>query len=429
MTKKHKFSLRWKLVLFTTILAVITYSFSALFIYVIYDYVKEFWNISEQWFTIGTLFLGVFWSGVLAFFAAGLITKPLHRLEDVASKVAEGDLRQKVEIPKSDDEIRSLSIAFEAMLNNLTEMVHNIEANFKYTNESVAKMREASSVSAEHSNLIRASTDDISKGAESSAISIQQTAELVEEATSLAQEVQRKAEQSKRKSQNMVESLASSKEFVNQLVRGIQTLASDQEKSLEDVEELIENAHQVESIISMVGEIAEQTNLLALNASIEAARAGEHGQGFAVVAEEIRKLADESARAVQQISNLIMAIQKNVNNVVGKIASNVGFAKEEAKTGATTNEAIEQMSVSVTEVAEEIDMISSLVDRQLKSIQETVKQSQEVAAISEETSAATEEVNAAVHEQASTIELVDSLAREIESQAMKLNEEINKFNV
>lgn len=90
----------------------------------------------------------------------------------------------------------------------------------------------------------------------------------------------------------MLETLNESKIVVNQLVKGIQKLAQDQELSLKDVDHLKQNAIQVESIITMVGEIAEQTNLLALNASIEAARAGEHGRGFAVVAEEIRKLAD-----------------------------------------------------------------------------------------------------------------------------------------
>lgn len=429
MKKKHRFGLRWKLVLFTTILAIITYSTSAFFIYILYDYVKELWNISEEWFTIITLTLGIIWSGILAFLAARFITKPLQRLEQVASKVADGDLKQKVEIPRSDDEIRALSIAFDAMLTNLTEMVHNIENNFRHTNESVTKMRDASSESAQHSEMIRASTDDISKGAESAAISIQQTAALVQDATSLAEEVQIKAGQSKEKSQNMVELLESSKKAVNRLVTGIQTVAEEQEASLEDVEQLVTNASQIEAIISMVGEIAEQTNLLALNASIEAARAGEHGQGFAVVAEEIRNLADESAQAVQQISSLITDIQSNVNNVGNKITTNVGYAKEEAEAGATTNEAIEKMSVSVTEVANEVDAISRLVNKQLQSIQETVNQSQEVAAISEETSAATEEVNAAVHEQASTIDLVDSLARDLDEQAEKLNREINKFNV
>src|SRR5699024_5201813 len=97
-----------------------------------------------------------------------------------------------------------------------------------------------------------------------------------------------KAEQSKMKSDEMTETLNTSKTVVNNLVQGIQALAREQEASLQGVQSLKDNAHQVESIITMVGEIAEQTNLLALNASIEAARAGEHGQGFAVVAEEIR---------------------------------------------------------------------------------------------------------------------------------------------
>src|SRR5690625_7627665 len=98
----------------------------------------------------------------------------------------------------------------------------------------------------------------------------------------------------------MVELLESSKKAVNRLVTGIQTVAEEQEASLEDVEQLVTNASQIEAINSMVGAIAERTNVLALNASIEAASAGEHGHGFAVVAGEIRNLADESTQAAQQ---------------------------------------------------------------------------------------------------------------------------------
>src|SRR5699024_8994078 len=128
-------------------------------------------------------------------------------------------------------------------------------------------------------------TADIAAGAVNSADAIQDTAIAVERATAIAEDVQQKAEQSDERSVGMLATLSASTKVVNQLVRGIQSLAEEQTVSLRDVENLKDNAEQIGAIISMVGDIAEQTNLLALNASIEAARAGEHGQGFAVVAD------------------------------------------------------------------------------------------------------------------------------------------------
>ncbi|WP_156291992.1 methyl-accepting chemotaxis protein [Oceanobacillus salinisoli] len=428
MKRKYRFSLRLKLVLFTTILALITYGASAFFLYVLFDYVQGYMNISFQWFTILTLLGGVFWSGLLALFAAFLITKPLEKLTNIASKAAEGKLDQTVDIPKSDDEIRALTVSVDAMLKSLNQIVHNIDKNFKSTNQAVLHMKQASNKAAQHSSAISMSVNEISKGAENSSEAIQHTAEAVEIATELAGQVQEKAAQSKEKSTTMLATLNNSKQVVHQLVEGIQRLASDQAVSLNDVEHLKQNAQQVESIITMVGEIAGQTNLLALNASIEAARAGEHGRGFAVVAEEVRKLADESAQAVQRISSLITAIQDDVNRVVDKINENVIYAKRESENGLETNIAIEQMAGSVTDVAEEIDMISLLVNKQLESIQDTVRQSQEVAAIAQQNSASAEEVNAAIQEQVATIEEVDRLAYNIEEQAKNLNKQIQKFH-
>lgn len=429
MKRSYRFGLQKKLIFFTTSLALITYSCSAFFIYILYDYVHPYVAISEELFLIITFALGIIWTGILAYFAGRLITRPLQKLEEAATRAAEGDLRQEIDIPATDDEIRALSLAVDTMFKNIQTMVHNINDNFSSTSHVVENMETIVQQVSQHASAISDATEDIAIGAVNAAESTQSTVEAIEETTTLAQEVQVKAEQSTDKSNDMLQMLNESKEIVHRLVQGIQTLANEQASSLEEVEKLKENAGEVESIISMVGEIAEQTNLLALNASIEAARAGEHGQGFAVVADEIRKLADESAQAVQQITSLIGAIQQDVSLVVNKINEHVQTAQEEAKAGERTNESIENMSTSVTEVVDEVTTIRDLVNRQIELVQSTVEQSQDVAAISEETSAATEEVSAAVHEQNKTIQQVDENTRELSRQSEELRKQISQFNV
>ncbi|MGN7399333.1 methyl-accepting chemotaxis protein [Cytobacillus praedii] len=431
MGEKHqyKFGLRKKLVLFITTLAIITYTTSAFFIYFLYPLIQESLPFGEVWFTIITLSLGVIWSGILAFFAAGFIVKPLQKLEKMALKAAQGNIQDDVELAKSDDEIRSLGMAFNDMLSNLREMVHQIDENFRETNDKVIAISKESSFAADQVDAISRTINEISLGADNSAISIQSTAESVEDVIRIAEEVQEKAKASELVSTEMVQDLYNSKKVIHDLISGIEDLAKENQQSLQTVKRLEENAAKVEQIIQLVGDIAAQTNLLALNASIEAARAGEHGKGFAVVAEEVRKLADESAKAVQGISELIKNIQGEVQNVVRQISEQVETANSEAKKGTETNEVIEEMTKTVNEMAESVSAITILVDRQMESIQHTSTQSQEVAAIAEETSAGAQEVATATEQQTKVMANVECLANELKGQAEKLKNTITRFQI
>jgi len=245
----------------------------------------------------------------------------------------------------------------------------------------------------------------------------------------IAEQVQDNARSSEQVSTEMLEELKESQEVVFSLVNGIEKLAKENNNSLQAVKRLEDNAKEVEQIILLVGDIAAQTNLLALNASIEAARAGEHGKGFAVVAEEVRKLADESGKAVQGITELIHRIQQEVESVVDHISSQVESANQEAAKGTKTNQVIEKMTEIIHEVAEKVKGISGLVDRQMESIQLTSQQSQEVAAIAEETSAGAEEVTEATKEQANVMETIDQLVLELKGQADKLKGTISRFHL
>ncbi|WP_223701040.1 methyl-accepting chemotaxis protein [Sutcliffiella deserti] len=425
--RKYKFGLRYKLVLFATVLAAITYTVSGLFIYVVADYVEDF--ISPGVFTTLTLILGVAWSGILAYFAARVITKPLQQLEEVAQRVANGDLSEDVPVSDSRDEISAVGDAFNLMLHNLRGMVKSIDNHFQQTNSKVEEISDVSMSASEQAENISLTIEEIAKGAESSASSIQDTAESVEEVIKIADEVHEKATTSQTLSEAMVKDLEESKEVIHSLVSGIQHLAGENATSLKTVERLEKNAKEVENIISLVGDIAGQTNLLALNASIEAARAGEHGRGFAVVAEEVRSLADESAKAVKGISELIKNIQEEVKNVVTQITSQVKAANVEAEKGTATNSVIAEMTNSVLEVADSVKQIATLVDKQMDSIQVTARQSQEVAAIAEETSAGAQEVTATTQEQANMIANIEKISQELAGQASELKRTISKFKI
>ena len=391
--------------------------------------VKDFIEVGEVTFTIVTLLLGVIWSGILAFFAARLIVKPLQKLEVVALKAAQGDISEDIELAKVDNEIRSLGIAFNQMLSNLREMVHHIEDNFKETNKKVESISSESCSATEQVNTIGSTIIEIASGAENSASSVQTTAESMEEVIKMAQEVENKAKSSEAISIEMVRDLDQAQQVIQSLISGIETLASNNQQSLKTVKGLEENASQIEQVIQLVGEIAGQTNLLALNASIEAARAGEHGKGFAVVAEEVRLLADESAKAVQGISTLIQNIQQGVKSVVQQITKQEEMASSGVHMGTETTAALEGMSRSVSEMARSTSEITNLVSRQIQGIKVVSIQAGEVAAISEETAAGTQQVKVAISHQMEMMECVRSLTLDLKKQAEELKNTITKFKL
>ncbi|GAE27225.1 methyl-accepting chemotaxis protein [Halalkalibacter wakoensis JCM 9140] len=425
--KTYRASIRKKLVIGISGLAVVTFGFSAIFIFFLADLLEGVLGLSGNAFIVFTLVKGIFWSGVLGYIAAPLITKPLREVEEAARRAAAGDIQRDIIVSKSDDEIRALGLAYNEMLHSLRNMVHDIENNFNGTNQKVSEISSASEIASTKAAQIGSTMDEIAKGAENSAYAIQNTAESMEEVTSIAEQVQKRAKDSKQSSDSMVLRLTESREVVHSLVQGIQQLAFDNEQSLEAVSRLENQAKEVGDIISLVGDIAGQTNLLALNASIEAARAGEQGKGFAVVADEVRNLADESAKAVKGITDLIHNMQNEVKNVAEQIGEQVKVALHQSEQGTTTNKSIGEMEKSVKEVDAFIADISHMIDRQMESIKKTTQESQEVAAIAEETSAGSLEVSAMTEQQSSVITEMENIAHELSDQARKLKATIERF--
>ena len=423
---KKQFGLRRKLVLFVSILALITYTVSFIFI----EFVQPtfFPEIDRKTFEVVTYLLGIIWSGILAAIFSVILVKPLQQLEHSASRVAEGKIGKDVQMPRTHDEIRSVAEAFQQMILNLRQMAESIDQNFQETNQSIVHLSDETAVASKKAEGIARTVKHISTGAEASAVAIQDTAEAIEDVRELATEVNTRAVQSATKTKEILQNLTTTTSAIETLVNSIQQIAVGNNEALKSIRSLEENAGQVEKIISLVGDIAAQTNLLALNASIEAARAGDQGKGFAVVAEEVRGLADESAKAVQGITSLIQSMQQNVDTVVKQMNHQVAFATKEAERVSETTAAVENMSSSVHEMATSVVEISTLIEKQMFNIETTARQSQEVAAIAEETSAGAQEVRSAAEEQAYSIEQVEQLAHSLKKQSEELHKVIQRFD-
>lgn len=427
---KKTFSIRWKLVLFVGILAIVTYSTSYVFIHFLYPYFfSKFSMFSNQiLFEIITYSLGIAWSCILAAIFSVVLVKPLEKLERTATRVAEGKIGQDVEMPKTHDEIRSVAEAFQLMLLNLRQMVDSIDKNFQKTNETIIELSEQTTSASRKAEGIAETVGQISQGAEDSAAAVQDTVEAIEDVRQLASEVNKKALNSREESLQIIDNLKITSNAFNNLIHSIQEITLGNEKALDSIHQLEKNAEQIGDIISLVGDIAAQTNLLALNASIEAARAGEHGKGFAVVAEEVRNLADESAKAVQGIADLIKTMQENVNLVVHQMNEQVDFAKKESTKIAEATATVGQMSTSVRGMADAVIQISQLIEQQMENIETTARQSQEVAAIAEETSAGAVEVKHSTDEQAESLEKVEKLTKDLQQQSEQLYKMIQQFD-
>ena len=244
---------------------------------------------------------------------------------------------------------------------------------------------------------------------------------------------------------------------VTQTLDAMQRIKTKVGLSGEKVQDMGHHSDQIGMIIETIEDIASQTNLLALNATIEAARAGEHGKGFAVVADEVRKLAERSAMATKEIGTLIVGIQKTVAESVHAMeegtleveqglisATHASQALSDILTAVETvnyqaqqaSEASDLMSIAATELVQAVDAVSSVVEENTAATKEMSVNSNDVSeaiesisSVSEENSAAIEEVSASTEEMSAQVEEVASATQSLEKMAESLKEVVSRFKI
>ncbi len=355
-------------------------------------------------FVLGAVFVGV----LVAFFIARGISRPVSDMARIADAISLGDIEHSISL-ESKDEIGLLANAFRKLIeymNNLASAAQHIAQNnltvtvspkserdvlgnaFKTMVQNLTTMVRQLSDNASQlvsaATEISSSSEQMSKGAQDQSGQVGQVSSAIEEMTATIVESSRNAGEATEGAKSASQNATTGGQIVNDTIHGMQRIAEVVRTSADSIGKLAKSADQIGEIISVIDDIADQTNLLALNAAIEAARAGEQGRGFAVVADEVRKLAERTGKATGEITEMIKGIQNE------------------------TSEAVRSMESGITEV----DSGRQLADKAGSSLSEIVNMSQRVMDMIQQIATATEEQSTAAEQISKNIEHIASVTKE-----------------
>ena len=377
---------------------------------------------------LGLAVVAVLVTGGTIFFIARGLTKSIRSMESVTEKLGEGDLTVSYEA-SGKDEIAHISGILNGMVFSLREVMGSIRNESQETAaraETLASLSEETLASMEE---VSSSIEKVQDMMEHSSSALQETNASIEEIAAGAQTAARATNEGADGATNASDAANASLQEVGRAINNIRNAGSESAKSIDRIKELGKSVEAISGFVTTITSIADQTNLLALNAAIEAARAGEAGRGFAVVAEEVRKLAEESARAAHEVSKLINELQKHSDDSIAATEKTGTILDDTMKGAEEMRQKLKGAVDAIVKIAEAVQNIAAVSEEQAASSEEMTSAIQSVTESTGQVVSSVGSIRGASHE---TTKAAESIATEAQAMAVtseKLQTLVSRFIV
>ena len=311
---------------------------------------------------------------IIAFLLIGRLvrkraTEPVTFIGRAIQKIATGDLTQRIDF-ESRDEIGGLTDNVNSMVSDMNEALSQVVATSDRVSGSISSLAE--------------SADQILNGSKDQAQKTGQVAAAMEEMSATVTEVAQNASNVASAAKEATNVAVQGGDIVRKTIQGMEKIAATVESSARIMRGLGKSSEKIGDIVKVIDDIADQTNLLALNAAIEAARAGEQGRGFAVVADEVRKLAERTTTATQEIAGMIGEIQKETGLAVNAMAEGTEQVQQGTGYAKTAGSSLEEIVSVVQKVSDMIAQIATSVEQQSAATEEITNNIAAISRVSEE---------------------------------------------
>lgn len=373
-------------------------------------------------------FISIVGGIVVAIFMIRSINKPIQLMNSRLREIAEGegDLTQEINVV-SRDELGEMASSFNLMIEKLRQLIKQVAAHSEQVAAASEQLTASSEETTKATEQIASTVQEVAEGTDKQVQSMKATTKTINDLTSLVNQIAVNSEAASNTAIQASEKAVDGNKTVTNIIKHMDEISETVSQLSHKVITLGERSSQINEIIGAITGIAEQTNLLALNAAIEAARAGEHGRGFAVVADEVRKLAEQSAASALQISSLISVIKTDTDETIQSMTDTTNRVTEGIRFIQDAGTSFNQIERVVLGVSSQIQEVTSVVHELSAGAEQMVQTFELIAETSEITAGGTQSMATSTEEQLAAMEEITASASSLTKMADELQDLIKKF--